>query len=168
MAQGETLSGDVIGIGEQKDIRTIGFALQCRVTTEDPGNNFMPDYGRISQYRSASGIGIRLDAGSAFVGAVVTPYYDSMLVKISARGKNFERAVTRMERALNEFRVRGVKTNIPFLLRLLKDTTFRTGNCDTRFIDNTPSLIEFKDRPSRASRILTYLGDVAVLSLIHI
>lgn len=162
VAQGDSLSDESIGINSQKDIRTIGFALQCRVTTEDPGNNFMPDYGRINQYRSASGIGIRLDAGSAYVGAVVTPYYDSMLVKISARGKNFERAVTRMQRALNEFRVRGVKTNIPFLLRLLDDPTFRDGSCDTRFIDNTPSLFDFNDRPSRASRVLTYLADVAV------
>lgn len=162
VAQGDSLSDKSIGIKSQSDIKVHGFALQCRVTTEDPGNNFMPDYGRISQYRSASGIGIRLDAGSAFVGAVVTPYYDSMLVKISARGKNFDRAVTRMQRALNEFRVRGVKTNIPFLLRLLGDPVFRAGSCDTRFIDNTPALFDFKDVPSRASRVLTYLADVAV------
>jgi pyruvate carboxylase len=162
VAQGEKLSGDAIGIKGQDSISTIGFALQCRVTTEDPTNSFMPDYGRISQYRSASGIGIRLDAGSAFVGAVVTPYYDSMLVKISARGKNFERAVLRMRRALNEFRVRGVKTNIPFLLRLLDDPVFRAGQCDTRFIDNTPSLFDFTDKPSRASRVLAYIADTVV------
>lgn len=162
VAEGERLDGARVGIKNQKSIQTIGFALQCRVTTEDPGNNFMPDYGRINQYRSASGIGIRLDAGSAFVGAVVTPYYDSMLVKISARAKNFDRAATRMQRALNEFRVRGVKTNIPFLLRLLDDPVFRAGKCDTRFIDNTPELFDFIDRPSRASRVLTYLADVAV------
>ncbi len=160
IAQGDRL--DEIGIEGQSDITTHGFALQCRVTTEDPGNNFMPDYGRINQYRSASGIGIRLDAGSAFVGAVVTPYYDSMLVKVSARGKNFERAVLRMQRALNEFRVRGVKTNIPFLLRLLQNPVFNAGECNTRFIDNTPELFDFKDQPSRASRVLTYLADVAV------
>ncbi len=162
VAEGERLDGKLVGIESQQSITTVGFALQCRVTTEDPGNNFMPDYGRINQYRSASGIGIRLDAGSAFVGAVVTPYYDSMLVKISARGKGFERAVTRMQRALNEFRVRGVKTNIPFLLRLLDNPVFRNGECDTRFIDNTPELFDFVDRPSRASRILAYLADVAV------
>ncbi|MEM7256375.1 MAG: pyruvate carboxylase, partial [Pseudomonadota bacterium] len=160
IAQGDAL--EEVGIADQSEISTHGFALQCRVTTEDPGNNFMPDYGRINQYRSASGIGIRLDAGSAFVGAVVTPYYDSMLVKVSARGKNFERAVLRMQRALNEFRVRGVKTNIPFLLRLLQNPVFNAGECNTRFIDNTPELFDFKDRPSRASRILTYLADVAV------
>ena len=160
IAQGDRL--DALGIKNQSDITTHGFALQCRVTTEDPGNNFMPDYGRINQYRSASGIGIRLDAGSAFVGAVVTPYYDSMLVKVSARGRDFERAVLRMQRALNEFRVRGVKTNIPFLLRLLKNPVFNAGECNTRFIDTTPELFEFKDLPSRASRVLTYLADVAV------
>ena len=162
VAQGEKLSGAEIGIKGQDSISTIGFALQCRVTTEDPTNSFMPDYGRISQYRSASGIGIRLDAGSAYVGAVVTPYYDSMLVKISARGKNFERAVVRMRRALNEFRVRGVKTNIPFLLRLLDDPVFRAGQCDTRFIDNTPALFDFTDKPSRASRVLAYIADTVV------
>ena len=162
VAQGEKLSGAEIGIKGQDSISTIGFALQCRVTTEDPTNSFMPDYGRISQYRSASGIGIRLDAGSAYVGAVVTPYYDSMLVKISARGKNFERAVVRMRRALNEFRVRGVKTNIPFLLRLLDDPVFRAGQCDTRFIDNTAALFDFTDKPSRASRVLAYIADTVV------
>jgi len=162
VAEGERLDGKRVGIKNQSSIKPVGFALQCRVTTEDPGNNFMPDYGRINQYRSASGIGIRLDAGSAFVGAVVTPYYDSMLVKISARAKSFDRAANRMQRALNEFRVRGVKTNIPFLLRLLDDPVFRAGKCDTRFIDNTPELFDFVDRPSRASRVLTYLADVAV------
>jgi pyruvate carboxylase len=160
IAQGDTLAD--VGIESQSDVSTYGFALQCRVTTEDPGNNFMPDYGRINQYRSASGIGIRLDAGSAFVGAVVTPYYDSMLVKVSARGRDFERAVLRMQRALNEFRVRGVKTNIPFLLRLLKNPVFNAGECNTRFIDTTPALFDFKDTPSRASRVLTYLADIAV------
>ena len=162
IAEGSLLTNDELAIGDQADISVSGFALQCRVTTEDPGNNFMPDYGRIAQYRSASGIGIRLDAGSAFAGAVVTPYYDSMLVKISARGRNFERAVLRMRRALNEFRVRGVKTNIPFLLKLLDDPVFRAGDCHTRFIDESPQLFDFHREPSRAGRIVSYLGDVAL------
>ncbi len=162
IAEGSLLASEELAIGDQSDITISGFALQCRVTTEDPANNFMPDYGRIEQYRSASGIGIRLDAGSAFVGAVVTPYYDSMLVKISARGRNFERAVLRMSRALNEFRVRGVKTNIPFLLKLLDDPVFRAGDCHTRFIDETPHLFDFHRAPSRAGRIVSYLGDVVL------
>jgi len=162
VASGHALPDPEIDLADQTVITTSGFALQCRVTTEDPTNGFMPDYGRISQYRSASGIGIRLDAGSAFVGAVVTPYYDSMLVKVSARGRDFHRAAQRMRRALNEFRVRGVKTNIPFLVRLLDNPVFLKGECNTRFIDETPELVDFHIEPSRTSRLLTYLGDVAV------
>jgi pyruvate carboxylase len=119
IAQGTALADPEIGLASQDDVRTTGFAIQCRVTTEDPANNFMPDYGRVSHYRSASGMGIRLDAGSAFSGAVVHPFYDSLLVKVTARGRRFVDAARRMERSLQEFRVRGVKTNIPFLIRLM-------------------------------------------------
>ncbi len=162
VAQGHHLDGELIAIPSQASITVNGFALQCRITTEDPTNSFMPDYGRLTQYRSASGIGIRLDAGSAFSGAIVTAFFDSMLVKISARARTFDAAITRMTRALNEFRVRGVKTNIPFLLRLLEHDTFRQGLCSTTFIDTTPDLLKFKMEVSRTSRILHYIADTIV------
>ena len=162
VAQGYSLDSDKVDLPSQKVIKTHGFALQCRITTEDPTNNFMPDYGRLTQYRSSSGIGIRLDAGSAFSGAIVTPYFDSMLVKVSARARTFDAAIGRMVRALNEFRVRGVKTNIPFLLRLLDHKKFQDGKCTTTFIDNTPKLLDFKIYPSRTSKILSYLGHTII------
>lgn len=162
VAQGVPLSDPEIGLASQADVRTNGYALQCRVTTEDPENGFMPDYGRVSHYRSASGMGIRLDAGSAFSGAVVNPFYDSLLVKVSARGKRFIDAVRRMERCLQEFRIRGVKTNIPFLLKLMLHPTFLDGQCTTRFIDETPELFQFPRRRNRATRLMKYLGDVTV------
>src|SRR4029453_8324219 len=162
VAQGSPLSDPEIGLPSQDAVRTNGFALQCRVTTEDPTNNFMPDYGRIAHYRSASGMGIRLDAGTAFSGATVNPFYDSMLVKVSARGRRFIDACRRMERCLQEFRVRGVKTNIQFLIRLVTNLTFLEGRCTTRFIDETPELFELPRRRNRATRILSYLGEIAV------
>src|SRR5262249_33650078 len=113
VAQGRPLSDPEVGLGDQAAVTTRGYAVQCRVTTEDPSNNFLPDYGKLSNYRSASGMGIRLDAGSAFTGAVITPFYDSMLVKVTAHGLRWEDTVRRMLRSLHEFRVRGVKTNIP-------------------------------------------------------
>ena len=162
VAQGQSLDCEDIGLGSQDEISTHGFALQCRVTTEDPANDFMPDYGRVTHYRSASGMGIRLDAGSAFSGAVVNPFYDSMLVKVSARGKRFCDAIGRMDRALHEFRVRGVKTNIPFLINVLEHKTFLSGKATTRFIDKTPALFKFKKRKDRATKLLSYLGEVVV------
>ena len=162
VAQGALLSDKTIGINDQGDVLCIGFALQCRVTTEEPENNFMPDYGRITHYRSASGMGIRLDAGSAFSGAIVNPYYDSMLVKVTSRGRLFNDAIKRMQRALREFRIRGVKTNIRFLINLLDHPTFVRGDCTTRFIDTTPGLFELESRQNRASRLLTYIADVIV------
>src|SRR5262249_54867747 len=143
VAQGVPLNDPEIGLGSQDEITTNGFAIQCRVTTEDPSNNFMPDYGRVSHYRSASGMGIRLDAGSAFSGAVVNPFYDSLLVKVSAWGRRFVDASRRMERVLQEFRIRGVKTNIPFLIKLITHQKFAAGICTTRFIDQTPELFHF-------------------------
>ena len=162
VAQGTPLDDEEIGLASQIDVRTQGFAMQCRVTTEDPANDFMPDYGRVSHYRSAAGMGVRLDAGSAFSGAVVNPYYDSLLVKVTARGTRFIDAARRMERSLQEFRVRGVKTNIPFLIRLVTHEQFLTGGCTTRFIDQTPELFNLPKRRDRATRLLTYLGDTIV------
>ncbi len=163
VAQGEHLSNELIGIDSQASVATSGFALQCRLTTEDPTNNFLPDYGRITHYRSASGMGIRLDAGTAFSGAMVYPFYDSLLVKVSARGRRFIDAVRRMERCLSEFRVRGVKTNIPFLQKLLKHPTFIDGQCTTRFIDeNRELLVQVAPRKNRAQKLLSFVGDVIV------
>jgi len=162
VAQGMPLSDENIGIPSQESVKVNGYALQCRVTTEDPANGFVPDYGRMSHYRSASGMGIRLDAGTAFSGAFVHPYYDSMLVKVSARGRRFIDAIRRMDRCLREFRIRGVKTNIPFLWNLLKHPEFQAGKCTTTFIDNTPGLFEFPKRKDRATRILSYIGDTIV------
>jgi pyruvate carboxylase len=162
LAQGRPLSDPEIGLPSQDVVKATGFAVQCRVTTEDPTNNFLPDYGRISHYRSASGMGIRLDAGSAFSGATVNPFYDSLLVKVTARGRRFIDACNRMERCLQEFRVRGVKTNIQFLIKLITHPTFLDGEVTTRFIDETPDLFTLPRRRNRATRLLTYLGEIAV------
>lgn len=162
VCQGYKLSDPEIDVPSQNSVQVNGAALQCRVTTEDPANNFMPDYGRVTHYRSASGMGIRLDAGSAFSGAVVNPFYDSLLTKVSARGRTFHDAIARMDRALREFRIRGVKTNIPFLLKVLRHETFTEGDCTTRFIDQTPELFLFDPRRDRASRLLAYLGETIV------
>ncbi|MEX0586716.1 MAG: pyruvate carboxylase, partial [Pirellulales bacterium] len=162
IAQGMRLADPEIGLPDQKSVVTTGYAIQCRVTTEDPANNFMPDYGRMSHYRSASGMGIRLDAGSAFSGAVVNPFYDSLLVKVTARGRRFIDAARRMERCLQEFRVRGVKTNIPFLIKLMTHPQFLDGVITTRFIDETPDLFAFPTRRDRATRLLTYLAETIV------
>ncbi|MDA1230113.1 MAG: pyruvate carboxylase [Planctomycetota bacterium] len=162
VAQGMKLAHDDIGLGDQKNVQINGFAVQCRVTTEDPANNFMPDYGRVTHYRSAGGMGIRLDAGSAFSGAVVNPFYDSLLTKVTTRGRRFVDAVNRMERTLREFRIRGVKTNIPFLSKVMAHPTFIDGDCTTRFIDETPTLFEFDHRKNRATKLLSYLAETIV------
>ncbi len=162
VAQGIPLADPRIGLESQESIHTYGTALQCRVTTEDAENRFLPDYGRIAHYRSSGGLGVRLDAGTAFSGAVVTPYYDSLLVKVTAWARRFEDAARRMERALQEFRIRGVKTNIPFLLNLVTHPKFIAGGFTTRFIDDTPELFEFKARQDRATRLLSYLAGVIV------
>jgi pyruvate carboxylase len=162
VAQGSPLGSEEIGLGDQSRITTQGFAIQSRVTTEDPSNGFMPDYGRLSAYRSAGGPGLRLDGGTAFGGAVITPFYDSLLVKVTASGLRFEDAARRMERALQEFRIRGVKTNIPFLLNLVTHPSFLTGDVTTRFIDETPTLFDFPARQDRATKLLSYLGEIIV------
>jgi pyruvate carboxylase len=161
VAQGRPLADPEIGM-EQPKITHRGFAIQCRVTTEDPSNRFIPDYGRLTHYRSAGGVGIRLDAGSAFTGAVITPFYDSLLVKVTASGLRFVDAARRMERCLQEFRVRGVKTNIPFLINLVQHPAFLAGRCTTRFLDETPDLFHLPQRKDRATKVLTYIGEVIV------
>src|SRR5690606_20413264 len=162
IAQDMPLSDPELGLGSQDSVEVHGYAIQCRVTTEDPSNKFMPDYGRITHYRSASGMGIRLDAGTAFSGAVVYPFYDSLLVKVTSWGRTFKDAARRIERCLQEFRVRGVKTNIPFLVKLVLNSTFMEGECTTRFIDETPELFRFPRRRDRATKLLTYIAETVV------
>ncbi len=161
IASGKKLEDPAVGL-RQSEIATQGFAIQCRVTTEDPASGFAPDYGRLSAYRSSGGPGIRLDAGTAFGGAVITPFYDSLLVKVTASGLRFEEAANRMERCLQEFRVRGVKTNIPFLLNLITHPKFLSGEVTTRFLDETPELFRLDTRRDRASKLLTYIAEVIV------
>ncbi|OBT61591.1 pyruvate carboxylase [Pseudogymnoascus sp. 23342-1-I1] len=146
----------------QDRISTRGFAIQCRITTEDPSKQFSPDTGKIEVYRSAGGNGVRLDGGNGFAGAVITPYYDSMLVKCTCHGSTYEIVRRKMLRALVEFRIRGVKTNIPFLASLLTHPTFIDGNCWTTFIDDTPELFDLVGSQNRAQKLLAYLGDIAV------
>lgn len=162
IAGGYKLSDKQIKIYDQESLETYGFALQCRLTTEDPENDFVPDYGTISTYRSASGMGIRLDAGSIYQSYSVSPFFDSMLVKVSAHGRTLDGAVRKMIRALKEFRIRGVKTNIPFLQNVIQHETFKAGKADVTFIQNTPSLFKIKPSQDRTSKILAYLGDVIV------
>ena len=162
IAQGNSLFGEEVAIPPQDEIPCNGFAIQCRVTTEDPQKNFSPDYGRILNYRSAAGFGIRLDAASGDAGSVVTPYYDSMLVKVTAMGRDFPMACQRMDRALREFRIRGVKTNIPFLENIIADDTFRSGQAHTKLIDTKTELFQFRPRRDRATRTLSYLSDITL------
>ncbi len=161
IAEGKSLA-EATGMKSQEEIRLHGHALQCRITTEDPQNNFIPDYGRITAYRSATGMGIRLDGGTAYAGGVITRYYDSLLVKITAWAPTPEAAIARMDRALREFRVRGVSTNIAFVENLLRHPTFLNNQYTTRFIDETPELFRFRKRRDRATKILTYLADITV------
>ncbi len=162
IAQGHALHSPEVGIPAQGDIPKNGFAIQCRVTTEDPENKFMPDYGRILAYRSPGGFGIRLDGGMGYSGAVITPFYDSMLVKVIASGRDYHVACDRMHRALSEFRIRGVKTNIPFLENVIGNDLFRAGHATTTLIDTTPELFSFKPRRDRATKLLNFLGNVIV------
>ncbi len=146
----------------QADIRLNGHALQCRITTEDPENGFTPDYGRITAYRSAAGFGLRLDGGTAYTGAVITPYYDSLLVKVTAWAPTPEEAIRRMDRGLREFRIRGLATNLQFVENVINHPQFVAGTVTTRFIDQTPELLKFSRRRDRATRVLRYLGEVTV------
>lgn len=162
VAKGHDLHSREIDIPEQDDIPRNGYAVQARITTEDPTNNFSPDYGKILNYRSAAGFGIRLDAGAGDAGSVITPFYDSMLVKLTAFGPRFDIALQRMDRALREFRIRGVKTNIPFIENVIVDETFRTGQATTRLIDTNPDLFKFQPRRDRATKLLAYLSEITV------
>lgn len=150
-----------LGLTQQR-IRQRGFAIQCRVTTEDPEKSFQPDTGKIEVYRSSGGNGVRLDGGAGYAGAIITPHYDSLLVKVTCSGSTYEVARRKIVRALVEFRIRGVKTNIPFLQRLLTHDTFINGHCWTTFIDDTPDLFRLVRYQNRAQRLLGYLGDVVV------
>ena len=160
VAQGHKLHEEPIGLPFQDKIPLYGAALQCRVTTEDPEKNFAPDYGRISTYRSPAGFGIRLDGGTAYAGALLAAYYDSLLVKVTAWGTNLPEACQRMDRALREFRIRGVKTNIPFLENVVNHPRFRASEVTTSFLDDSPELFRFTGRADRATKLLSYVGDV--------
>jgi len=162
IADGSALHDEEIGMPVQEEIPLFGFAIQSRVTTEDPLNQFMPDTGKLMVYRSGGGFGVRLDAGNGFQGAVITPYYDSLLVKVSTWGKTFKEAAAKMDRNLQEFRIRGIKTNIPFLENVVKHQNFITGNFNTSFIDSTPELFLFPTRKDRGSKLLNYIGNVTV------
>tara|TARA_B100000035_G_scaffold101000_1_gene85675 strand:+ start:3635 stop:7072 length:3438 start_codon:yes stop_codon:yes gene_type:complete len=162
VAMEQKLHDKKIGIPEQENIPRNGCAVQCRVTTEDPEKDFSPDYGKILSYRSAAGFGVRLDGAMGDTGSIITPFYDSLLVKLTTSGPNLSQALDRMHRALREMRIRGVKTNIPFLENVITHNEFVKGNATTRMIDVTPSLFKFKARKDRASKLLNYLGEVIV------
>ncbi len=162
IAQGHALHSPEVGMPQQADVPCNGYAIQCRITTEDPENKFVPDYGRILAYRSPGGFGVRLDGGMGYAGAVITPFYDSMLVKVITSGQSYELALNRARRVLSEFRIRGVKTNIPFLENVIAHPLFRTGQATTTLIDTTPELFRFKARRDRATKILSFLGNVIV------
>ena len=162
IADGLALNSEEMGIPSQENIPLFGFAIQSRVTTEDPLNNFMPDTGKLMVYRSGGGFGVRLDAGNGFQGAVITPYYDSLLVKVSTWGMSFKEAAAKMDRNLQEFRIRGIKTNIPFLEKVVKHPSFISGQFNTSFIDTTPELFLFPNRKDRGTKLLNYIGNVTV------
>ncbi|MDD7380554.1 MAG: pyruvate carboxylase [Succiniclasticum sp.] len=162
IAEGYSLHSPEVGIPEQKDLKYRGEAIQCRITTEDPANGFMPDTGKLIAYRSGGGMGIRLDAGNAFTGSVITPYYDSLLVKATTWGLNHKIAITKMLRCLKEFRIRGVKTNIAFLENVLQSPKFIDGSYTTNFIDETPELFQFPESRDRGTKLLHYIADITV------
>lgn len=162
IAQGMNIHDSSIGIPQQSEISTNGFAIQSRVTTEDPLNNFMPDSGKIMAYRTGGGFGVRLDAGNGFQGSVISPHYDSLLVKVSTWALSFEQAAQKMVRNLKEFRIRGIKTNIPFLQNVIQHNNFLSGQFSTTFIDQTPELFVFPKRKDRGTKMLTYIGDITV------
>ena len=162
IAAGCPLSHPEIGLNRQEDVHIDGYAIQCRVTTEDPANNFAPDNGKITAYASSGGFGVRLDGGNADVGTVISPYYDSLLVKVTSWDHNFPAACRKAARAINEVRVRGVKTNIPFVTNILAHPDFVAGRCHTKFIDETPELFDIVDSRDRATRVLRYIAEIQV------
>jgi len=162
ITEGARIGRDGSGVPAQDAIALRGHALQCRVTTEDPENNFTPDYGRLTAYRSASGFGVRLDGGTAYSGAVITPYYDSLLVKVTTWAPTSDEAIKRMDRSLREFRIRGLASNLQFLENVINHPEFQSGASTTRFIDTTPALFKFARRRDRATRLLRFIGEVIV------
>ena len=161
IAEGAKIGSDP-ALPNQENIKLDGYAIQCRVTTEDPLNNFMPDYGKIMTYRSASGFGVRLDGANAAAGSIITPYYDSLLVKVTTWAQNTDDCIRRMDRSLREFRIRGVKTNLVFLESLINNDDFKSGNYNTNFVDTNKELYNFKPKKDRASKIISYLGNIIV------
>jgi pyruvate carboxylase len=162
IADGFSLQDEEIGIPSQEAVHCHGHAIQCRITTEDPANNFLPDTGKIITYRSGGGFGLRLDAGNAYSGSVITPYYDSLLVKASTWGRTRKAAIAKMQRCLLEFRVRGVKTNIPFLTNVVSHEKFLHGTYDTSFVDASPELFVMPAPKDRATKLMKYLGNATV------
>ena len=162
VAEGRPLSDPEIGISGQESIHLNGYAIQCRVTTEDPANNFAPDTGRITSYRSPGGFGIRLDGATAGAGAVISPYYDSLLVKVTAWDATFPAVCRKAARAVREIHVRGVKTNIAFILNILTNATFLAGKCHTKFIDETPELFNLQEDQDRATKMLKYIANLSI------
>ncbi|MBQ0037891.1 MAG: pyruvate carboxylase [Clostridiales bacterium] len=162
VAEGHTLDHPQIALKSQDDLTIRGYAIQCRVTTEDPANNFAPDTGKITAYRSGGGFGVRLDGGNASVGSVISPYYDSLLVKVTSFDNTFEGVCKKAVRAINEVHVRGVKTNIPFVTKILTHPQFRAGQCHTKFIDDTPELFDLSSSRDRATRVLKYIAGIQV------
>ncbi len=162
IAQGKPLSDPMIGISKQSDVSVRGYAIQCRVTTEDPENNFAPDTGKITAYESGGGFGVRLDGGNAYPGSEISPYYDSLLVKITCTDNTFEGTIRKCLRSLGETRVRGVKTNMAFISNILNHPDFKAGRCHTRFIDETPELFDIPDPKDRATKMLKYIGNIVV------
>lgn len=162
IAEGYPLHSPEVGMPPQEQVPRNGYAIQCRITTEDPENKFIPDYGKILVYRSTGGFGVRLDGGMGYAGAVITPFYDSLLVKLTAFAHEWHLARLRMDRALREFRVRGLKTNIPFLENVINNPVFAEGNATTMLVDATPELYAFKPRRDRATKLLNFLGNIIV------
>ncbi|MEG2519130.1 MAG: pyruvate carboxylase, partial [Oscillospiraceae bacterium] len=162
IAQGKSLSTPLIGLESQDDVRIDGYSIQCRVTTEDPANNFAPDCGKITAYRTGGGLGVRLDGGNAAAGTVISPYYDSLLVKVTCWDRTFEGVCRRSLRAMNEVHIRGVKTNIPFITNILHHPMFHQGKCHTKFIDDTPILFDLNITRDRATRVLKYIAKIQV------
>ena len=163
---GKTLAE--IGLADQDDVQVRGYAIQSRVTTEDPEADFRPDVGRLQVWRPAEGFGIRLDGGNSFTGAVISPHYDSMLMKVTGSALTYEGAIDKVSRALRETRIRGVKTNIGFTLNVLKHPDFRAGAATTSFIGDNPELFQFKAGGDRASKLLDYLAELAVNGCVQI
>ncbi|WP_317952218.1 pyruvate carboxylase [Staphylococcus sp. NWU MK-U1] len=162
VADGANLFDERVSMPQQEEIQTLGYAIQCRITTEDPSNDFMPDSGTIIAYRSSGGFGVRLDAGDGFQGAEISPYYDSLLVKLSTHAVTFKQAEEKMERSLREMRIRGVKTNIPFLINVMRNDQFRSGDYTTKFIEEKPELFNIAPTLDRGTKTLEYIGNVTI------